>query len=64
MLYWLSANKILLFKKTELIIFMSKQKQFDSEIKLKLNLKRLFSTDSVKHLGVKIDGNLYVSKIK
>ena len=48
----LSANKI------SLIIIKSKRKRFDGEIKLKLSRKRLFSTDSVKYLGVKIDGNL------
>ena len=59
LLYWLNANKISLnVKKTELVIFKSKQKQFDGEIKLKLSRKRLFPTDSVKYLGVKIDGNL------
>ena len=59
LVYWLNANKISLnFKKTELVIFKSKRKQFDGEIKLKLSRKRLFPTDSVKYLGVKIDGNL------
>ena len=59
LLYWLNANKISLnVKKTELVIFKSKRKQFDGEIKLKLSCKRLFPTDSVKYLGVKIDGNL------
>ena len=59
LLYWLNANKISLnVKKTELVIFKSKQKQFDGEIKLKLSHKRLFPTDSVKYLGDKIDGNL------
>ena len=59
LLYWLNANKISLnFKKTELAVFKSKRKQFDDEIKLKLSRKRLFPTDSVKYLGVKIDGNL------
>ena len=59
LLYWLSANKISLnVKKTELVIFKSKQKQFDGEIKLKLICKRLFPNDSVKYLGVKNDGNL------
>ena len=58
-MYWLNVNKISLnIKKTELVIFKSKQRQFDSEIKLKLSCKRLFPTDSVKYLGVKIDGNL------
>ena len=48
----LSANKI------SLIVIKSKRKRFDGEIKLKLSRKRLFPTDSVKYLGVKIDGNL------
>ena len=47
-LYWLNANKISLnVKKTELLIFKSKRKQFDGEIKLKLSRKRLFPVDSV-----------------
>ena len=38
LLYWLNANKISLnVKKTELVIFKSKQKQFHGEIKLKLH---------------------------
>ena len=48
----------LMLRKTEPAIFKSKRKQFDGEIKLKLSCKRLFPTDSVKYLGVKIDGNL------
>ena len=59
LLYWLHANKISLnVKKTELVVFKSKRKQFDDEIKLKLSHKRLFPTDSIKCLGVKIDRNL------
>ena len=57
LLYWLHANKISLnVKKTELVVFKSKRKQFDGEIKL--SHKRLSPTDSVIYLGVKIDGNL------
>ena len=41
-----------------MVVFKSKCKQFDGEIKLKLSRKRLFTTDSAKYLGVKIDGNL------
>ena len=48
----------LMLKKTELIVFKSKRKQFDGETKLKLSRKRLSPNDSVKYLGVKIDGNL------
>ena len=59
LLSWPSANKISLnVKNTELVIFKSKRKQFDNEIILKLNHKRLFPTDSVKYLGVTIDGNI------
>ena len=59
LLYWLNTNKISRnVKKTELVVFKSKGKQFDGEIKLKLSHKRLFPTDSLKYLGVKIDGNL------
>ena len=57
LLYWLHANKISLnVKKTELVVFKTKRKQFDGEIKL--SHKRLSPTDSVIYLGVKIDGNL------
>ena len=57
LLYWLNANKVSLnVKKTELVVFKSKRKQFDGEMKFKLSRKRLFPTDSVKYLGV--DGNL------
>ena len=59
LLYWLHANKISLnVKKTEQVVFQSKRKQFDGEIKSKLSRKRLSPSDSVKYLGVKIDGNL------
>ena len=59
LLSWLSANKISLnVKNNKLVIFKSKRKQFDSEIILNLNHKRLFPTDSVKYLGVTIDGNI------
>ena len=51
-------TKFHLMTKTELAIFKSKRKQFDGEIKLKLSCKRLSPTDSVKYLGVEIDGNL------
>ena len=42
----------------ELVIFQQKRKILDHEIKTKLNVKRLYSTSSVKYLGVKIDENL------
>ena len=40
LLYWLNANKISLnVKKTELVIFKFKRKQFDGETKSKLSRK-------------------------
>ena len=56
---WLNANKISLnVKKTEIVIFKSKQKKFEGDLKIKLSGKRLYPTESVKYLGVKIDTNL------
>ena len=56
---WLNANKISLnVKKTEMVIFKSKQKKFEGDLKIKLCGKRLYPTGSVKYLGVKIDTNL------
>ena len=56
---WLNVNKISLnVKKTEMIIFKSKQKKFEGDLKIKLSGKRLYPTESVKYLGVKIDTNL------
>ena len=39
-------------------IFKSKQKKFEGDLKIKLCGKRLYPTESVKYLGVKIDANL------
>ena len=59
LLNWLNANKISLHvKKTEMIIFKSKQKKLEGDSKIKLCGKRLYPTESVKYLGVKIDANL------
>ena len=56
---WLNANKICLnASKTELVLFRSAKKQLDFGLKLKLNGKRLYPTNSVKYLGVKIDEHL------
>ena len=56
---WLNANKICLnVSKTELVLFRSAKKQLEFGLKLKLNGKRLYPTDSVKYLGVKIDEHL------
>ena len=38
-------------KKTEMLIFKSKQKKFEGDLKIKLSGKRLYSTESVKIPG-------------
>ena len=56
---WLKANKISLnVGKTELVLFTSSRKQLDCDLKIKLNGKRLYETDSVKYLGIQIDKRL------
>ena len=50
---WLNANKILLnVKKTEIVIFKTKLKKFEGDLKIKLRGKRLYPTENVKSLGV------------
>ena len=52
--YWLNANKIYLnVSKTEVVLFRSIRKQTEATLKLKLNSKRLYPTNSVKYLGIK-----------
>ena len=41
-----------------MVIFKSKQKKLEGDLKIKLCGKRLYPTESVKYLGVKIDTNL------
>ena len=56
---WLNANKVSLnVKNTELVIFRHKNKKLECPIKIKLSRKRLYSSKSVKYLGLKIDKNL------
>ena len=56
---WLNANKISLnVKKTERVIFKSKHKKFEGDLEIKLCGKRLYPTESVNYLGVKLDTNL------
>ena len=53
---WLNANKISLnVSKTEFIIFKTRMKKVDFEVRLKLNGKRICPTKSVKYLFIKID---------
>ena len=56
---WLNANEISLnIKKTEMVIFKSSQKKFEGDLKIKFCGKRLYPTESVKCLGVKIEATL------
>ena len=41
-----------------MVIFKSKQKKFEGDLKVRLCGKTLYPTESVKYLGVKIDANL------
>ena len=41
-----------------MVIFESKLKKFDGDLKIKLCGKILYPTESVKYLGVKIDTNV------
>ena len=55
----LNANKICLnVSKTEVVLFKLSRKPTDDPLKLKLNGKRLYPTNSVKYLGIDIDDNL------
>ena len=57
---WLSTNKISPYvKKTELVRFKSPRKVLSDEIKITLTGKRLYPSNSVKYLGVRIDKFLY-----
>ena len=56
----MSVNKISLsVGKTELVIFKSPRKVLLDEIKIKLSGKRLYPSNSVKYLGIKIDRFLH-----
>ena len=57
LLNWLNASKIS-FNVKKLVIFKSKQNKFEGDLKIKLSGKRLYPTESVKYLGVKIGTNL------
>ena len=46
-------------EKTELVIFKSPRKVLLDEIKIKLSGKRLYPSNSVKYLGIKIDRFLH-----
>ena len=61
---WLSANKISVnVEITELVISKSPRIVLSDEIKVKLTGKRLYPSNSVKSLGVKMM-NFYTDRIK
>ena len=51
---WLNANKILNVAKTEVILFKPKNKQLDTDLKLKLCRKQLYTTTQVRYLAILI----------
>ena len=55
---WLNANKILNVAKTEVILFKPKNKQLDTDLKLKLCRKQPYTTTQVRYLGILIDDKL------
>ena len=55
----LNANKIALnVANTEVILFKTKQKPCDTDLRLKLCRKRLYKTKYLRYLGIKIDETL------
>ena len=56
----MSANKISLnIEKTKLVISESARKVLLSNIKVKLSRKSLYTSNSIKYLGIKIDWLLH-----
>ena len=41
-----------------MVIFKSKQKKFEGDLKIKLSGKRLYATESIRYLSVNVDTNL------
>ena len=57
--FWLNDNKIALnVEKTEIILFKTRNKNYDADLKIKLCRKRIHSSQYVKYLGAFIDENL------
>ena len=57
--FWLNANNIAIYvAKTEVILFKSKHKPRDINLRLKLCRKRLYKTKYLRYLGIKINENL------
>ena len=57
--FWLNANKIALnVAKTEIILFKTCNRNYDTDLKIKLCRKRIYASQYVKYLSVFIDENL------
>ena len=57
---WESANRISInVEKSEPVIYKSPRKVVPDEIKIKLNGKKLYSSNSVKYICVRIDRFFY-----
>lgn len=56
---WLEANKLTLnIKKTQVILFKTKNKKTEEPLKIKINDKEIKQVDSTKFLGINIDSKL------
>ena len=56
---WLNANRLSLnVEKTEQVIFKHQRRKHDTDTKIKLNRKRLYPSESLGNLGIRIDQNL------
>ena len=56
---WLKANKISLnASKTEAILFHDPNKKINFNLKLKIDGKRIYLTDTIKYLGINLDHHL------
>ena len=57
---WLRANKLSLNieKKTELVVFRRQNTKLNNSFKIKLDVKILFPTNSVKYFGALLDEHL------
>ena len=52
------CKKKYVLSKTKMALFRPKRKSMDLNIKLKLNRKRFYRTNSVKYLGVSVDNKV------
>ena len=57
--FWLNENKIALnVAKTEVILFKTKHKPYDTDLRLKSCRKKLYKTKYLRHVEIQIDKNL------